>query len=269
MNRAFLDTPDGQIHYRIDGSGEPSVVLIHHTPGSSDVYRDVIPIIAQRRRVIAMDSIGLGDSDEPPRWYTIEDYAKTVIMLLDSLDIDKAVILGRHTGSKTAVEMGAAYPERVDKVVLFGPFHWKEEERQKGIAQEGRWTPGEVKADGSHLTAMWQAGRGTDPKLNHRRVLDTLKAGEETLHAGHWASAMYRQVERLPLIKCPTLIIWASKDVEQHDTINFHRNGIAEAISDCTVAEVPGATGNMSTEMPEEFARLILDFVEAKAPSIP
>lgn len=264
MERAFLNTKDGQIHYRIAGTGGTPLVLIHHTPGSSDVYREAMDIISNKRCVIAMDTIGLGDSDKPPRWYTIEDYAKSVITLLDSLSIPKAVVLGRHTGSKTAVELAAAYPSMVEQLILFGPFYWESKEQEKGISQQGRWQPGEIKEDGSHLSEMWQSGQEPDLELNHRRVLDTLKAGDETLHAGHWASAMYDQEKRLPLIKCPTLIIWGSEDIAQHHTINFHKRGIAEAIADCTVVEVQGATGTMSTVMPEKFAQLILDFLKSE-----
>ena len=52
--RAFLETPDGQIHYRVDGVGEPPLLLLHPIPRSMDVFADVIPIFSQRRRVIAI-----------------------------------------------------------------------------------------------------------------------------------------------------------------------------------------------------------------------
>ena len=66
IKRAFLDTEDGQILYRIGGEGEP-LLLLHMTPRSSDEFREVMPILAQHRQVIAMDLMGLGDSDKPPQ----------------------------------------------------------------------------------------------------------------------------------------------------------------------------------------------------------
>jgi pimeloyl-ACP methyl ester carboxylesterase len=121
--------------------------------------------------VIAMDTIGYGDSDNPPRWYAIEDYARTVIMLLDSLKVEKAVVVGHHTGSKTAVEVAVAYPERVDKLVLLGPYYWEEDARRNGIDQKGDWAEAEPKMDGSHLCIcgtwtwpvkepLWTSGTG-------------------------------------------------------------------------------------------------------------
>jgi len=57
VHRRYLDTPDGQIHYVTAGSGRP-VLLLHQTPRSWDEYRDVIPILARERRVVALDTIG-------------------------------------------------------------------------------------------------------------------------------------------------------------------------------------------------------------------
>jgi len=77
VRRAFLDTPEGQIHYRTAGAGRP-VLLLHQTPRSSDEYRDVIPILARELRVVAMDTIGYGDSYKPAGTSTIEDYVAPV-----------------------------------------------------------------------------------------------------------------------------------------------------------------------------------------------
>jgi pimeloyl-ACP methyl ester carboxylesterase len=54
IKRAFLDTEDGPIHYRIGGEGEP-LLLVHMNPRSSDEFRELMPILAQKWRVIAMD----------------------------------------------------------------------------------------------------------------------------------------------------------------------------------------------------------------------
>ena len=82
IKRAFLDTEDGQILYRIGGEGDP-LLLLHMNPRSSDEFRELMPIFAQNRQVMAMDLMGFGDSDKPPRMYTIADYAKTAIALLE------------------------------------------------------------------------------------------------------------------------------------------------------------------------------------------
>jgi len=65
MKRAFIDTPEGQIHFRTEGRGEP-VLLLHKASLSSEEYKEMIPILAKNYRVIAIDVLGCGDSDQPP-----------------------------------------------------------------------------------------------------------------------------------------------------------------------------------------------------------
>ena len=75
MKRGYIDIPEGQIHYRTAGSGEP-LLLLHRSPSSSEEFGDVIPILARDYWVVAMDTPGYGNSDDPPRVYEIADYAR-------------------------------------------------------------------------------------------------------------------------------------------------------------------------------------------------
>jgi hypothetical protein len=53
--RAYVDIPEGQVHYQTAGSGEP-ILLLHQTPQSSDEYAMcLMPILAEKYHVIAMD----------------------------------------------------------------------------------------------------------------------------------------------------------------------------------------------------------------------
>ena len=117
VRRAYLDTADGQIHYVTAGSGPP-VLLLHQTPRSWDEYREVIPRLARERRVIAMDTIGYGESYKPARTSDIEDYARGAIALLDGLAVRSTAVVGHHTGAVIAMELAASYPERVERLVL-------------------------------------------------------------------------------------------------------------------------------------------------------
>ena len=130
MRRGYADTPQGQIHYRTDGSGE-LVLLLHQIFLSSAEYNDIIPRLAQSYRVIAMDTLGHGNSDNPPGGisaykdykvddFTIEDHADNIVSFLDALDINKASLVGHHGGATLAAEVAASYPDRVDKLVLSG-----------------------------------------------------------------------------------------------------------------------------------------------------
>ena len=263
MKRAFFDTPDGQMHYRSDGEGNPPLVLLHQTPRSSDEFSEMMHILGRKRRAIAVDLIGYGDSDKTTKYYGAEDYAKMVIMLLDHLSIMKATVVGHHSGTKIAIELATAFPERLEKLVLIGPYFWNEDVRQRAIAQVDRFDKFKIKEDGSHLMEMWHSywvKEAPDPEIKNRMVLDILKAGE-TLHRGHFASAAYRQEERLPLIQCPTLIIWGTRDIDWHVEIGLNIRNFAESIPDCTVAKIQDGAVSLTNEKPAEVSRLILEFL--------
>ncbi len=266
IKRAFLDTEDGQILYRIGGNGEP-LLLLHQNPRSSDEFRELMPIFAQTRCVIAMDLFGFGDSDKPPRMYSIEDYAKTVILLLDELGIKTTSILGNHTGAFVAGEVAAAYPERVEKLILSNPIVFGEEGKAALLKKcdEGF----QIKTDGSHLMERWAARTNyvESAELNHRWVLDDLKCFGYPLYA-IWAVANYclNSEARFQQIKCPTQIIWGTEDVNQ-----FERLGLAKAenkhliltvIPHGKVVEIENGTICMMNQIPEEISKIVIDFLD-------
>nr|WP_237743552.1 alpha/beta hydrolase [Pleurocapsa sp. PCC 7319] len=265
IKRAFLDTEDGQILYRIGGDGEP-LLLLHMNPRSSDEYRELMPILAQQRRVIAMDLIGFGDSDKPPRMYTIADYAKTVIALLKELDIDKISILGNHTGAFVATEVAAAYPDRVEKLILGNVAGFGEEGKAKLL--ELFDIGFKIKEDGSHLMQRWLARSRYvgSAKLNHRWVLDDLKCFDHPLYAV-WAVGNYclEAEARLGMIKCPTLILWGLDDVQEFERLGLakaeNRHFVAKAIANSQEVEFAEGTICMMNQIPEEVSKVVIEFL--------
>ena len=69
--RAYTDIPEGQVHYQTAGDGEP-LLLLHQTPMFSEEYSLMIPILAPIFRVIAMDTLGYGNSNKPPAGFQID-----------------------------------------------------------------------------------------------------------------------------------------------------------------------------------------------------
>jgi pimeloyl-ACP methyl ester carboxylesterase len=266
IKRAFLDTEDGQILYRMGGEGEP-LLLLHMTPRSSDEFRELMPILAPKKLVIAMDLMGLGDSDKPPRVYSVADYAKNVIALLEELGIKKTSIFGNLTGSYIAGEVAAAYPERVEKLILCNVYGFDEAERDKifKIYSQGF----QIKEDGSHLMQRWLArvnyiGQG---ELNHRCVLDDLKAFNSPVYSG-LAVANYclSAPERFRLIKCPTLILSGEKGLESLEKAGLakaeNQLWLREVIPDSQSVELPGGTLWMINQMPAEVFKVVVDFLD-------
>jgi pimeloyl-ACP methyl ester carboxylesterase len=260
VRRGFVETPEGQIHYAAAGQGKP-VLLLHQTPRSWDEYRDVLPILGKKYRALAMDTVGFGDSyrlrDEP----SIERYAHGVIDFLDAFSIHRTSLVGHHTGGVVAVEVAAAYPDRVEKLILSSTPYVDAEDRER---RKTRPPIDEVeeREDGSHLTELWQRRMPFYPKsrpdLLRRFVLDALKVWEE-VEAGHRAVNDYRMEERAPLIQAPTLVL-AGTD----DPFSFPRMKLLSAhIPGSITAEIQGGMVPMVDQMPEEFALAVMDFLDS------
>lgn len=91
-----------RLHYLTAGSG-PALVLLHGWPQSSHEWRHLIPTLATRFRVIAPDLRGLGDSGRPAGGYDKMTVAADIReLLMDTLGIDRAVVVGHDWGAAVA-----------------------------------------------------------------------------------------------------------------------------------------------------------------------
>ncbi len=214
MKRAYTDVPEGQIHYRTEGSGEP-ILLLHMACCSSDQYTRVIPFLSGSYRPIAMDFLGYGESDKAPREYQISDHAQTVVSFMDSVGIDKVSLVGRGAGAHVGMELAATLPDRVDKLVLSTCPYWRYEDERMLYTKETRYGRVELNPEGWHLIEWWRrAKRYGDPvEIVEERVLEFHKAGPRGEEL-HWASFNYgsKLNAMLPLIKCPTLVLSGTRD---------------------------------------------------------
>jgi len=111
-----FDSNGVKIHYRVEGQGEP-VVLIHGFAVNGSFQWTVPGItgaLAKDYRVIVLDNRGHGKSDKPhdPKMYG-KEMQEDVVRLLDHLKIDKAHIVGYSMGGFITLKLVAAHPERV------------------------------------------------------------------------------------------------------------------------------------------------------------
>ena len=258
IRRAYVQLPEGQIHYRTVGEGPP-LLLLHLTSFSSDVYTKVMPILAARYRVIAMDRFGHGGSDPPPEGVTVEALAKTVVNFLDSLGVERTSIVGQHTGAYEAIEVALAHPQRVNKLVLVACPDWNEEERVERLARRGA----DPEMDGSHIMDVWQFRRefiapSTTQEILHRAVMAALASMGTSVSILH-AMTRHHIGERLPMLQAPTLFM-----AGEHDHQGGHVDRHMSAMADTTPVEksvIPGGGDFVALEKPEEYARLVMDFL--------
>lgn len=254
--RFFCDTAMGQVHGIESGAGEGApLVLLHQTPRSVDEFREALPILARHRRTIALDNPGYGSSDPVAGQPTVADYARAVVDVLDAMRIPRATFVGHHTGAIVSIELAAAFPDRVDRVVLSGPVCTDAAGRDELSKEFKQWR---VQDDGSHLKEKWDRFFHwiPDPALVQRLVLDLWRAGE-TSEQGHFASAVYRMEDRLGLVKCPALLIYLQRDPFADPV---RARPIREAFRPATEVFLDAGVF-VANERPELFAQTVLDYI--------
>lgn len=111
-----------ELFVREAGPAEAPPVLLLHGWGDHSlvVWHAVIPLLAERCRVIALDNRNTGKSDHVRGGYEIAGCADDAAGVLDALGIDEAVVAGYSMGGMIAQELARRHPERVKGLVLAG-----------------------------------------------------------------------------------------------------------------------------------------------------
>jgi pimeloyl-ACP methyl ester carboxylesterase len=107
------------IYYAVYGQGEP-VLLLHGGLGNADYWGNQIPALAEKYKVIVMDSRGHGRSTRDAQPYSYGLMAEDVIGVLDHLGVGKAAIVGWSDGGIIGLDLAINHPDRVAKLFAFG-----------------------------------------------------------------------------------------------------------------------------------------------------
>lgn len=119
---AWAEVDGRWLRHEITGpvDGTP-VVLIHGFGSSLDVWGPILPELTQLR-VLRLDLPGFGRSDHREGPQDIEHLAGAVLAVMDQHGLDHAHVVAHSMGCAVTLAMALAAPERVDRVVLIGPW---------------------------------------------------------------------------------------------------------------------------------------------------
>lgn len=111
-----------EIFYREAGEkGAPTIILLHGFPSSSHMFRNVIPELADRYRVIAPDLPGFGLSAMPmaDRFdYSFANLAKIVAAFLDRIGVERFALYVMDYGAPTGLRLALAHPDRITALIV-------------------------------------------------------------------------------------------------------------------------------------------------------
>ncbi len=218
IRKQYVDGPHGQVHLRVAGSeagsaGRP-VLCFHMSPNSGLVYESLLEELGRDRLAVAPDTPGFGASDAPSEPPEIEDYADAMEAVADQLGLDEFDLIGYHTGSKTAVELGLRSPQRVRHVVMISAPLFTDEELKDS---RSRYASRPIAEDGSHLVRRWTGfihWHQAHHSLEKAAAIftESLRGGDKYWW-GHRAAFNYPLWTKMPTLKVPLLVLNPEDDL--------------------------------------------------------
>lgn len=112
-----------RIHYKSYGKGREALFLIHGWTCNLDFWRDQVPDLAKRNRVVAIDLPGHGQSDKPQLAYSMDLFARAVDAVMRDARVERAVLVGHSMGTPIARQFYRKYPQKTLAIVVVdGPL---------------------------------------------------------------------------------------------------------------------------------------------------
>ncbi len=124
----YVDAGGLRTHVALAGPADaPAVMLVHGWPQSWWSWREVIPSLSQRFRVIAPDLRGHGWTEAPAAGYEKEQLASDLLAVLDALGIERTTWIGHDWGGWTGLLAALKAPERFERMLAIAiPHMWSQ-----------------------------------------------------------------------------------------------------------------------------------------------
>ena len=266
MQRVTINGVD--LAYEIRGAGAP-LVMIHGAQGDQTMFTGLAADLAPHFRVLTFDQRGSGLSDKPDMEYSIALLADDTAALMDHVGFAAAHIIGVSMGGTIAQELTLRHPRKVRSLVLGcttpggaqavriggGAFTAAYSTQPMSAAERGRalaeaaFTKGYIAQHPETIPAMIAARR--------QRPLDTVALQHRVK-----ATLKHDAYDRLPQIKCPTLVITGKDDA----LISWENSRvIAERIPGAEFVLLEPAGHCFWLEQPERSREAIARFLHASA----
>lgn len=118
INYRTVNVEGVKVFYREAGSpGAPKLLLLHGFPSSSHMYRDLIPLLADRYHIIAPDLPGFGQSDAPKGTNSFDSIAETIDRFTEIVGFDRYAIYVFDYGAPTGFRLAVKHPERITAII--------------------------------------------------------------------------------------------------------------------------------------------------------
>ncbi|UJF20859.1 alpha/beta fold hydrolase [Shewanella sp. OMA3-2] len=241
----FIEIAGLQIHLRDEGPREDPtpIVLLHGTSSSLHTWDGWVNALKDERQVIRFDLPGFGltgptvDSN-----YSIENYCRIVVEVLDMLKVDRAILVGNSLGGYVSWATAVFYPDRVAKLVLIDSSGYPFEAKSIPIGFSIASTPilnklmQQVLPRGmveSSVKNVYGNPESVTPELVSRYFDLTTRTGNRQALVERLQQIRPGQlVPRISELNLSTLIIWGQQDrlIPPDIADRFHRDIIGSQL---------------------------------------
>jgi pimeloyl-ACP methyl ester carboxylesterase len=253
-----------EMYYEVHGTGRP-LILLHGGVGAIEMFGEVLPLLAEGRRVIAVDLQAHGRTADIDRPLSFEVMADDIAALIKHLEIEQADVMGYSLGGGVALQTAIRYPEVVRKLVVVSTPFQREGWYPEVLA--GMEQMGPEAGEPMKQTPMYRLYAGVAPKPEDWPVLLT-KLGRLLAQDYDWS----RDVAAM---ETPTLIVVGDADsVRTAHAVRYFEllgGGKADAgwdgsgMSDARLAILP-ATTHYNIFFSPTLASTVTPFLDAPMP---
>lgn len=265
VTSGYVNVDGGRLYYEEAGEGTP-LVMIHGGFLDRRMWDGQFENFARNHRAIRYDvrAHGLSQADS----VAFADY-EDLGHLMDSLGVNRAIVMGLSLGGQIAVDFAITNPERVRALVLVGPgmsgWNFDDSEEIARYSEEMRMAAetGGFDALIEVFAQWWCDGPEREPEqvdsVVRRRVLDMLAGSRQRWELNPFVRAMDPPaVGRLDRIRVPTLAVVGGIDVPIiHEIVER----IVEQVPGAERVAIPGVAHMVNMEAPDAFTDVVGGFL--------
>ncbi len=253
-----------RIYYEVAGEGDP-LVLVHAGIADSRMWEDQLPAFADRYKVVRHDMRGFGMTAMVEGPFSHHEDLRA---LLDSLDVERAHLVGCSMGGGAVLDFALEYPQRVGDLVLvgsavggFGPDIDPPRQWGEVVAAEAA---GDLERVSELEVQIWVDGPERSPEDVDASVRDLIREmnlialRNEALGLGEEWEPEPPAADRLTDVRAPTLLIVGDED---QPSVFAAADLLERELSNVRKVVMHGTAHVPNMERPEEFNRLVLDFL--------
>ena len=245
-----------RIAYQRVGEG-PLVVLVHGAAEDGRIWQPQLDGLAGEFTVVAWDEPGAGRSDDLPAGYTLADFADSLAVLIQTLDLGPAHV----TRALSASSWRGRNPHhdrhlrRVERVSA----------RRRSSCPDRR-RPSDARSIRSRLRPALPGLFAGDPPVEFVSLLDAIAAGVRPTTLGRELAIMAATdlSDLLPHIAAPSLLIWGASDARSPLRVAVQ---FQEAIPDTKLHIIDGAAHMSNLERPQLVNEAVHTFCRAHPPA--